>query len=167
MLFFQIVTICPLSLPSRSSRYPRLHIRDEKMNMILFLSFFLVYDVKLWRCFVIKKKEIYIWIVEATDSIFSEWMRKLSWLWSFSIKTAHSVSTITFYIHKSICWHGNYLDQSTCFSQMPFIPLMPCPFTGPKMFCAGTHFLCRIKNLFTYCASHKHFVPDKKMICIQ
>ena len=22
-------------------------------------------------------------------------------------------------------------------------------------------------NLFTYCGSHKHFVPDKKMICIQ
>ena len=45
--------------------------------------------------------------------------------------------------------------------------LMPCPFTGPKMFCAGPNFLCRTKNLFTYCASHKHFVPDQKMICIQ
>ena len=42
---------------------------------------------------------------------------------------------------------------------------MPCPFTGPKMFCAGPHFLCQTKHLFTYCASHKHFVPDKKMIC--
>ena len=21
------------------------------------------------------------------------------------------------------------------------------------------------ENLFTYCVSHKHFVPDKKMIC--
>ena len=45
--------------------------------------------------------------------------------------------------------------------------LMPCPFTGHKMFCASPNFLCRTKNLFTYCASHKHFVPDKKMICIQ
>ena len=44
---------------------------------------------------------------------------------------------------------------------------MPCPFTGCKMFCASPNFLCRTKNLFTYCASHKHFVPDKKMICIQ
>ena len=33
--------------------------------------------------------------------------------------------------------------------------LMPCPFT------------CQTKNLFTYCGSHKHFVLDKKMICIQ
>ena len=47
------------------------------------------------------------------------------------------------------------------------IPLMPCPFTGPKMFWAGSNFLCQTKNLFTYCGSHKHFVPDKKMICIQ
>ena len=45
--------------------------------------------------------------------------------------------------------------------------LMPCPFTGPKMFWAGHNFLCQTKNLFTYCGSHKHFVPDKKMICIQ
>ena len=44
---------------------------------------------------------------------------------------------------------------------------MPCPFTGPKMFWAGPNFLCLTKNLFTYCGSHNHFVPDKKMICIQ
>ena len=45
--------------------------------------------------------------------------------------------------------------------------LMPCPFTGPKMFCAGPIFLCQTKIFFTYCGSHKNFVPDKKMICIQ
>ena len=45
--------------------------------------------------------------------------------------------------------------------------LMPCPFTGPNMFCASPNFLCCTKNLFMFCASHKHFVPDKKMICIQ
>ena len=45
--------------------------------------------------------------------------------------------------------------------------LMPCPFTGPKMFWAGTIFLCQTKNLSKYCVSHKHFVPDRKMICIQ
>ena len=45
--------------------------------------------------------------------------------------------------------------------------VMPCPFTGPKMFWAGPNFLCQTKKLFTYCGSHKHFVPDKKMICIQ
>ena len=36
---------------------------------------------------------------------------------------------------------------------------MPCPFTGPKMFCAGPNFLRQTKNLFTYCGSHKNFVP--------
>ena len=45
--------------------------------------------------------------------------------------------------------------------------LMPCPFTGPKMFWAVPNFLCQTKNLFKYCGSHKHFVPDKKMICMQ
>ena len=37
---------------------------------------------------------------------------------------------------------------------------MPCPFTGPKIFWAGPNFLRQTKNLFTYCGSHKHFVPD-------
>ena len=41
--------------------------------------------------------------------------------------------------------------------------LVPCPFRGLKMFWAGPNFLCWTKNLFTYCGSHKHFVPDKKM----
>ena len=40
-------------------------------------------------------------------------------------------------------------------------------FYRSKMFWAGPNFLCQAKNLFTYCGSHKHFVPDKKMICIQ
>ena len=43
-------------------------------------------------------------------------------------------------------------------------PLMPCSFTGPKMFFAGPHFFRQTKNGFTYCASQKHFVPVKKMI---
>ena len=45
--------------------------------------------------------------------------------------------------------------------------VLPCPFTGPKMFWAGPNFLCQTKNLFIYYGSHKHFVPDKKMIFIQ
>ena len=48
-----------------------------------------------------------------------------------------------------------------------FMILLPCPFTGPKMFWAGPIFLCQTKILFTYYGSQKHFVPDKKMICIQ
>ena len=93
---------------------------------------------------------------------------------------------------------------TTCF----IYGIMPCPFTGRKMFCARPNFLSlfknlfkycatplkmsfilsafrvvllqvakcfvpvqfflfQTKNLFTYCACHKHFVPDKKMICLQ
>ena len=50
--------------------------------------------------------------------------------------------------------------------KVPKYTLLPCPFSGPKMFWVGPNFLCQTKNLFTYCGSHKHFVPDKKMICI-
>jgi len=61
----------------------------------------------------------------------------------------------TFLIHKSYQQpHHDY-------------PLMSCPFKGRKMLCASPNFLRRAKNLFTYCASHKPFEPDKKMICIQ
>ena len=43
---------------------------------------------------------------------------------------------------------------------------MPCPFTGCKIFWDGPNFLRPTKNLFTYCGTHKHFVPDNKMIYI-
>ena len=42
-----------------------------------------------------------------------------------------------------------------------------CLVTGLKMFCAGPNFLSNPKNSFTECGSHKHFVPEKKMIRIQ
>ena len=45
---------------------------------------------------------------------------------------------------------------------LPNVCLMPCPFTGPKMFCAGPNFLSQSNNLFTYCASHKYFVVETK-----
>ena len=40
--------------------------------------------------------------------------------------------------------------------------VMPCPSTGPKIFWVGPHFLCRTKNLITYCSSHKQFLLEKK-----
>jgi hypothetical protein len=36
------------------------------------------------------------------------------------------------------------------------INLMPCTFTGPKMFWAGPNFMCQTKKIFTYCGSPKH-----------
>ena len=75
-----------------------------------------------------------------------------------------------------LCRHKNqfygmqiiFLSVTKCLWLPQYVnTFMPCPFTGRKMFCAGPIFLCQIKNLSTYCASHKHFVPDKKMICVQ
>ena len=39
---------------------------------------------------------------------------------------------------------------------------MPCPFTGPKMFCAGANLLSQPKNLTAFSASSKTFVPEQK-----
>ena len=43
---------------------------------------------------------------------------------------------------------------------------MPCPFTGPKMFCAGPNFLSQLKNLTALSASSKTFVPAQKPILL-
>ena len=43
---------------------------------------------------------------------------------------------------------------------------MPCPFTGPKMFCAGPNFLSQAKHLTAFSASSKTFVPVQKTILL-
>ena len=43
---------------------------------------------------------------------------------------------------------------------------MPCPFTGPKMFCASPKFLSQPKNLTAFSASSKSFVPAQKPILL-
>jgi hypothetical protein len=46
------------------------------------------------------------------------------------------------------------------------VQLMPCPFTGPKMFCADPNFLSQPKNLTAFSASTKTFVPAQKPILL-
>ena len=43
---------------------------------------------------------------------------------------------------------------------------MPCPFTGPKMFCAGQKILSQPKNLTAFSAPSKPFVPAQKPILL-
>ena len=43
---------------------------------------------------------------------------------------------------------------------------MPCPFTGPKMFCTSPNFLSQPKNLTASSASSKTFVPAQKPILL-
>ena len=43
---------------------------------------------------------------------------------------------------------------------------MPCPFTGPKIFCAGPNFLSQTKNLTAYSSSSKPFVLAQKPILL-
>ena len=44
--------------------------------------------------------------------------------------------------------------------------LEPCPFTSPKMFCAGPNFLSQPKNLTAFSASSKTFGPAQKPILL-
>ena len=44
--------------------------------------------------------------------------------------------------------------------------LMPCPFTGPKMFCAGPNFFEPDKNLTAFSASSKTFVSAQKPLLL-
>ena len=44
--------------------------------------------------------------------------------------------------------------------------LIPCPFTGPKMFCTGPNFLSQPKNLTAFSVSSKTFVPAKNPIVL-
>ena len=43
---------------------------------------------------------------------------------------------------------------------------MPCPFTGPKMFCSGPNFLSQPKNLTAFSASSKTFLRAQKPILL-
>jgi hypothetical protein len=43
---------------------------------------------------------------------------------------------------------------------------MSCPFTGPKMFCAGPNFLSQSKTFTAFSASSKTFVPAQKPILL-
>ena len=44
--------------------------------------------------------------------------------------------------------------------------LMPCPFTGPKMFCGSLNFLSKTKNLTAFSASSTTFVPAQNPILL-
>ena len=58
------------------------------------------------------------------------------------------------------CFFVTHSPQKTCSCFYEF--LMPCPFAGPKIFCASPNFLSQPKNLTAISASSKTFVPAQK-----
>ena len=44
------------------------------------------------------------------------------------------------------------------------VKVMPCPFTSPKMFCAGPNILCQLKNLTAFSAFSKTLCWHKNQI---
>jgi hypothetical protein len=57
-------------------------------------------------------------------------------------------------------------SKQACSSIRDFRVLMPCPFTGPKMFCAGPNILSQPKTLTAISASSKTFVLAQKAILL-
>ena len=56
---------------------------------------------------------------------------------------------------------GKLPENSTIIRFFRFWSLLPCPFTGPKMFCASPNFFVSYKiNLHTYCAGPKPKLKD-------
>ena len=62
---------------------------------------------------------------------------------------------------------GNFLrDIVNCSGVTRYVRLMPCPFTGPKMFCVDPNLLSQPQNLTVFSASSKTFVPAQKPILL-
>ena len=69
--------------------------------------------------------------------------------------------------YNDVILSGNIVQELFYIHQMPIGKrLMPCPFTGPKMFCAGPNSLSQPKNLIAFSASLKTFVPAQKPILL-
>ena len=67
---------------------------------------------------------------------------------TYSAHGGISINFFVMYVHLSgQCW----FTAIECVKES----IMPCPFTGPKMFWNGPNVLCHTKNLFTYCGNHK------------
>ena len=79
--------------------------------------------------------------------------------------------------------HKDCFSKNNCWSMMSFFEfkktpqqntttlelcfkLLPCPYTGPKMFCAGPNFLSQPKYLTAFSATSKTFVPAQKPILL-
>ena len=66
---------------------------------------------------------------------------------------------------EALLWHKKCLPQNDALCRYNGkLKLMPCPFTGPKMFCADPNFFSQPKNLTAFSASSKTFVPAQKPI---
>ena len=57
-------------------------------------------------------------------------------------------------------WQSGYFELALT-DKNTQVRFLPCPFTGPKMFCAGLNFLSQPKNEW-FSPSSKTFVPAQK-----
>ena len=60
-------------------------------------------------------------------------------------------------------WQSGYFELALT-DKNTQVRFLPCPFTGPKMLCAGPNFLSQPKYLTAFTASSKTFVSAQKPI---
>ena len=91
------------------------------------------------------------------------WTVRCLWAW-FLLKNIFSASKVG----QSFCRSNNLQGQNRKMIVFFFLNLTSAlSFYRSQNVLAGPNFLCQTKDLLSYCGSHKHFVPDKKMICVQ
>ena len=109
-------------------------------------------------------------IFEFVHSFFNNFIS-----FAFFIKTCQTHACRS---QNSLCWSKLFLSDQNLFrycarpklfvpdQKMIFFVFMPCPYAGPKMFCAGPNFLSQPKNLTAFSASSKTFVQAQKPILL-
>ena len=109
---------------------------------------------KTWKKWRITRNFFVISSISAFNNLKTKiiWHQKKNICWSKLWVFAY------FSLIPNKVWFIRYFHQSRI--------LMPCPFTGPKMFCASPNFLSQPKNLTAFSASSKSFVPAQKTILL-
>ena len=115
----------------------KLSIHSLPLKLYNVLSFYRSQNVLGWSEFFCARPKNYLHIVAVTNILCQA-------------KIWFAFSKIVF------CASAKVFEES----------LMPCPFTGRKMFCIGPNFLSQPKNLTAFSASSKTFVPAQKPILL-
>ena len=160
------------------------HLVANCQNNWIYLAIRSIFNQLTWRNFLLSfsKWNMFTWLVSI--ELEKKVGRLLPQLFKKKLKKSQSfdwknwISNVAkLILQQSGClkklW-DNLIIHLNCRQTRKFVPaavndntnclLMACPFTGPKMFCAGSNVLSYSKNLIAFRASPKTFVPAKKPI---
>ena len=131
------------------------YLKEVKISSFYVTTFLPLFTLSI-TSFISKKLpascSAFFWILNYSRHSFFPWQEDQLGIPESQIKPLTSTNWAWFNNWTTLIKRCSYGNRS--------YSLMPCPFTGPKMFGAGPNFLRKTINLFKYCGSHKHFVPD-------